>query len=80
MNYTETKTANSPIFLSEISSLTLKNNCLNCFKLNHQVTRKIGNRFGWQFSRKFPAVVVIFEDNCFWVLAKDEKYIQNLSK
>ena len=40
MNYTETKTANSPIFLSEISSLTLKNNCLNCFKLNHQVSTR----------------------------------------
>ena len=73
MNYTEAKTANSPIFLSEISSLTLKNSCLNCFKLNYQLTREIGNRFGWQFSRKFPNVVVVFEDNCFWVLAKDEK-------
>jgi len=73
MNYTAANTANSPLFLSEISSLTLKNSCLNCFKLNYQLTREIGNRFGWQFSRKFPNVVVVFEDNCFWVLAKDEK-------
>ncbi len=29
---------------------------------------------------KFPAVVVIFEDNCFWVLAKDEKSIPSLQQ
>jgi hypothetical protein len=73
MNYTAANTVNTPLFLSEITCLTLNNSCWNCFKLNHQVTRKIGNRFSWQFSRKFPEVVVIFEDYCFWVLAKDEK-------
>lgn len=75
MNYTAANTVNPSLFLSEISSLTLNNICWDCFKLNHQVTRKIGNRFSWQFSHKFPDVVVIFEDNCFWVLAKDEKSI-----
>lgn len=80
MNYTAANTANSLSFLSEIIPLTLNNSCLNCFKLNHQVTKEIGNRFSWQFSRKFPAVVVIFEDNCFWILAKDEKSIPSLQK
>ncbi|MDB9419489.1 Piwi domain-containing protein [Microcystis aeruginosa CS-563/04] len=73
MSYTVANTVNPSLFLSEITCLTLNNSCWNCFKLNHQVTRKIGNRFSWQFSHKFPDVVVIFEDNCFWVLAKDEK-------
>jgi hypothetical protein len=75
MSYTVANTVNPSLFLSEITCLTLNNSCWNCFKLNHQVTREIGNRFSWQFSRKFPEVVVIFEDHCFWVLAKDEKSI-----
>jgi hypothetical protein len=80
MNQTAANTAKSLIFLSEIIPLTLNNSCFNCFKLNHQVTREIGNRFSWQFSRKFPAVVVVFEDNCFWVLAKDEKSMPSQQK
>lgn len=68
-------TANTPVLLSEISCLALDNAYLKCFRFNHDIEQKIGNRFGWKFSNKFPNLVTIFQDKCFWVLAKEEKFI-----
>ncbi|HBL12640.1 MAG TPA: stem cell self-renewal protein Piwi [Cyanobacteria bacterium UBA11162] len=64
------QTAPSPIFLSEIFSLSISQLNLTCFRLTPEVEREIGNRFSWRFSQKFPDVVAIWEDKYFWVLGK----------
>lgn len=74
------KIVNSPselTFISEIVTLDLTNDYLSCFRLNHDIERKLGNLFGWRFSNKFPGVVVIFEERHFWILAKDKESMRD---
>lgn len=57
-------------FLSEIFSLTISQANLICFRLTPEIDRELGNRLSWRFSQKFPDVVVIWEDEYFFVLAQ----------
>ncbi|MCU0543767.1 MAG: stem cell self-renewal protein Piwi [Oscillatoriaceae cyanobacterium Prado104] len=62
--------APSTTYLSEIFQLSISQPNLICFRLSPEVDRKLGNRFSWRFSQKFPDAIVIWEDKYFWVLAK----------
>ena len=74
------KTNISPIFLSEIFLLNIPQPNLICFRLTPRVDTKIGNRFSWRFSQKFPDIIVIFSDGNFWVLAKPDQPMPNLDE
>jgi len=71
------QSAPSPTYLSEIFQLSISQPNLICFRLSPEVDRKIGNRFSWRFSQKFPDAIVIWEDKCFWVLAKPDQPMPN---
>lgn len=57
-------------FLSEIFPLTISQPNLICFRLTPEINRELGNRLSWRFSQKFPNIVVIWEDEYFFVLAQ----------
>ena len=67
----------SPRFLSEIFPLLISQPNLICFRLTPEVEREVGNRLSWRFSKKFPDVVVIWQDKYFWVLAKPNQIMPN---
>ena len=60
----------SDTYLSEIFPLTYCQLNLACFRLSPEIDRKIGNSFAWHFSKQFPDLVVIWEKEYFWILAK----------
>ena len=70
MTATNVQVQTSPTFLSEIFPLTITEPNLMCFRLTPKLERQDGNRLAFRFSRKFPDLVVIWEDSYFWVLAK----------
>jgi hypothetical protein len=65
-------------YLSEIFPLTYldysKSNIAS-FRLSPEIDRKIGNSLAWHFSKQFPDLVVIWEKDFFWILAKPNTVI-----
>jgi len=74
------QSAPSTTYLSEIFQLSIHQPNLICFRLSPEVDRKIGNRFSWRFSQKFPDAIVIWGDKYFWVLAKPNQTMPEQSK
>jgi len=71
------QSAPSTTYLSEIFQLSISQPNLICFRLSPEIDRKIGNRFSWRFSQKFPDAIAIWEDKCFWVLTKPDQPMPN---
>jgi len=60
-------------FLSEIFPLSISQPNLKCFRLTAEIDREVGNRLSFRFSRKFPEIVVTWQEGYFWILAIPSK-------
>jgi hypothetical protein len=61
--------------LGEIFPLAHSQLNLASFRLSPTIERKLGNSLGWHFSKCFPSVVVVWEQENFWILAESKTKI-----
>lgn len=62
-------------FLSEIFPLSISQPNLQCFRLTPKIDRELGNRLSFRFCRKFPEIIVTWEDEYFWILGTPNREI-----
>jgi hypothetical protein len=67
-------------YISELFLISNGNLNWNCFELDTEIERELGNRFSWRFSQQLENAIVTWYSNKFWVLSTLDKTLPKLEE
>lgn len=67
-------------YISELFLISNGNLNWNCFELDTEIERELGNRFSWRFSQQLENAIVTWHSNKFWVLSTLDKILPTLEE
>jgi Piwi domain len=65
-------------YISELFPVSSDNLNWDCFKLDAEIEREVGNRLSWRFSQQLENTIVVWYGDKFWVLSMVDRILPRL--